>query len=237
MTFTTRQRAAAWGVHLYTALGLPLAFLCVEALARGQAARFFVFAAVACWVDATDGFFARKLRVKEVLPDFSGRRLDDIVDFLHFVCIPMLALPALGMIPPEMAWTVTIPLLASGYGFCQEAAKTDDAFVGFPSYWNIAVLYAYVLGLGPTAIVGSMWTLAFLIFVPIHYVYPSRTELMQKVTVGLGFVWGAMIFAVCMRPDASWARSVAMASLFYVAYYAVLSGVHHMQIKRRLEAA
>ena len=39
-----------------------------------------------------------------------------------------------------------MPLLASGYGFCQTAAKTKDHFfTGFPSYWNIVVLYLYVL--------------------------------------------------------------------------------------------
>ena len=35
-------------------------------------------------------------------------------------------------------------LLSSAYGFAAADAKTDDHFfTGFPSYWNIVVLYLY----------------------------------------------------------------------------------------------
>ncbi len=43
-------------------------------------------------VDATDGLLARKARVKERLPAFDGARLDDIVDYLTFVFLPVLFL-------------------------------------------------------------------------------------------------------------------------------------------------
>ena len=42
----------------------------------------FVLMLVATLIDATDGTLARAIRIKDVLPDFDGRRLDDIVDFL-----------------------------------------------------------------------------------------------------------------------------------------------------------
>ena len=69
-TASTGRRMAAWGVHFYTALGLPLAYLCMVALANGDAPRFFLFSAIACLVDASDGFLARKVKVKEVLPGY-----------------------------------------------------------------------------------------------------------------------------------------------------------------------
>lgn len=227
---TKRREIAAWGVHLYTALGLPLAFLCVQALVDGNAVRFFLFSAIACAVDATDGFLARKVRVKEVLPSFDGRRLDDIVDFLHFVCLPLAALPALGVLPASWAWIVVVPLMASGYGFSQEAAKTDDAFVGFPSYWNVIALYLYVLDATPTTSAAILLGLAALVFVPIHYIYPSRTAFMQKTTIGLGLIWTVFMFALSLRPDASWAPTAAWISLFYPLYYTGVSLVHHKRI-------
>ncbi len=231
----TRSRAevVAWSVHLYTALGLPLAFLCIQALADGDGSRFFVLSAVACLVDATDGFFARRVGVKEILPDFSGRRLDDIIDFIHFVCLPMMALPALGMLDRADAWLVVLPLMASAYGFCQEAAKTEDSFVGFPSYWNVLVLYFYVLQASPVVIAVSLVALSIMVFVPIHYVYPSRTQFMQPVTVGLGFLWAALVFAVSLSPRADWAYKLAWISVAYPIYYAVLSAVHHRQVMHR----
>ncbi|MCB9662555.1 MAG: CDP-alcohol phosphatidyltransferase [Alphaproteobacteria bacterium] len=225
-----QRRLAAWGVHLYTALGLPLAFLCVQALVDGDAARFFVFSALACAVDASDGFLARKVGVKEVLPGFSGRRLDDIVDYLHFVCLPLAALPALGLLPAELAWVVVVPLMASAYGFCQEQAKTEESFVGFPSYWNVLALYLYVLGASTQVVVGSLLVLSALVFVPIHYVYPSRTRFMQRTTVGLGLVWTAMVVALSLSPHAAWAVQLGWVSLFYPAYYVGLSLVHHRRV-------
>lgn len=228
-----KHRIAAWGVHLYTALGLPLAFLCVQALAAGDATRFFLFSAVACAVDATDGFLARRVRVKEVLPHFSGRRLDDIVDYLHFVCLPLAAVPALGIVPVSQAWIVIVPLMASAYGFCQEEAKTEDSFVGFPSYWNIVVLYLFVLDATPRVTLGVLWVLSALVFVPIHYIYPSRTRLLQRVTIGLGLVWTVAMVALMLRPETPWAKTLAWVSMLYPAYYTGVSLVHHAQVHKR----
>lgn len=226
----TTDTLKAWLVHLYTALGLPIAVAATAALLDGDAPRFFLWSALACFVDATDGFFARKFRVKEVLPEFSGRRLDDIIDYLHFVVLPLAALPALGLLSMSDAWIVTIPLMASAYGFCQEKAKTDDAFVGFPSYWNILTLYLYVLGAGPSTIIASLVILSVLVFVPIHYLYPSRTPFLQGWTVGLGSLWALMLLAILFAPDASWAYPTAVISLFYPVYYTVVSLIHHRRV-------
>jgi phosphatidylcholine synthase len=234
--YSPARRAAAWGVHLYTALGLPLAYACLAALADGSASRFFLYSLIACLVDATDGFLARKVGVKQVVPEFDGRKLDDIVDYLHFVALPLAALPALGMLPERLAPVVILPLMASAYGFCQDRAKTDDAFVGFPSYWNILALYLYVMDASPRTIVGSLVVLSILIFVPVHYVYPSRTAMLQRTTVTLGVLWTFMVLALSLYPNAPWAYSLALASLFYPLYYTVISAVHHQRVMARLAA-
>lgn len=224
---------AAWGVHLYTALGLPLAALAAAALADGDASRFFLLSTLACGIDATDGFLARRVGVKEVLPDFSGRRLDDLVDFLHFVCLPLLALPALGVLDAGQAWVVVVPLMASAYGFCQEQAKTEDSFVGFPSYWNVLAIYLYVLGVGSTAAATSLVVLSAMVFVPIHYVYPSRTRFLQPVTVALGLVWTGMVLAMALAPDAPASRTIGWISTYYLVYYGVISLVHDRRVRAR----
>ncbi len=224
---------AAWGVHLYTAMGLPLALGCLDALASGDAARFFFLGASACLVDATDGFFARRLEVKKVLPQFDGRKLDDIVDFIHFVLLPVVAIAALDLLPERGLWMLVAPLLASAYGFCQDRAKTDDSFVGFPSYWNILVLYLYVLDASPVTVGGALLVLSGFVFVPIHYVYPSRTKFMMPVTIGLGVVWTAAMFWISLDPHSVTSEQIARWSLLYPAYYLVISAIHHVEVMGR----
>lgn len=230
------RRIAAWGVHAYTAVGLPLAYLCMKALVDGDASAFFLFASIACLVDATDGFLARRVGVKEVLPEFNGRRLDDIVDYLHFVALPMAAVVGFDLLPPDQQWFVVVPLVASGYGFSQEMAKTDDAFVGFPSYWNIVVLYLYVLQAPPQLVLALLALLSAMVFVPIHYLYPSRARFLRAWTIGLGVVWTFFVFAIALAPDAPWARTAGWISLYYPVYYTVASLVHHVRTQRAAEA-
>src|SRR4051794_27044016 len=78
------MRALAWGVHLYTALGLVLAALIVVLLVRGGPDAYrdsFALMLLASIIDATDGTLARRINVKAVLPEFDGRKLDDLTDF------------------------------------------------------------------------------------------------------------------------------------------------------------
>lgn len=228
--FSRRHKLAAWGVHAYTALGLPLAFLSTVALFDKNVELFFALNCLAVFVDATDGMLARRIRVKEVLPGFDGRRLDDIVDFIVFAFLPSLALSVLGMLPEGFGWAAFVPLLSSAYGFCQDRAKTDESFVGFPSYWNIGVLYLYVLGTGPWANLVTIALFSVLVFVPIHYVYPTRTRLLKPVTLALGYVWAGVMIVIALNLTAPWARGLALASTIYPLYYFALSAVNHVRI-------
>jgi len=229
-TYRLRHRAVAWGVHLYTALGLPLAFAGVVALYAGNVPLFLTILWVTTFIDATDGVLARRVRVKEVLPRFDGRRLDDIVDYLTFVFLPALALPVLGLLPPGWELVALLPLLSSGYGFAQDNAKTEDAFVGFPSYWNVIVIYLYVMDASPLVTTIVITVLAVLVFVPIHYLYPSRTRFLRKTTFAIGIPWGLVFLALCLMPEAPWAKQVALGTMVFPVYYLVGSLLHHRRI-------
>ena len=209
-----------------------LALLSVQALAEGDGPRFFLLNLLAVFIDGSDGTLARAVKVKEVVA-FDGALLDNITDFLTFAFLPAMALPALGLLPAELTWVAAVPVLASGFQFCQGTAKTEESFVGFPSYWNLVILYLYVLHTPVWLTVALLLVLSVLVFVPIHYVYPSRTRLMRPVTVGLGMLWFGACLAFALKPSAPWAQPLAWASLSYIAYYVGLSLVHH---KRMAEA-
>src|SRR5207248_3147021 len=89
------RKFLAWCVHFYTATGLICAAAMAVAILHGTPESFrtaFLLMLVATLVDATDGAFARLVKVKEVLPGFDGRRLDDLVDFQTYVTLPLLLL-------------------------------------------------------------------------------------------------------------------------------------------------
>ena len=90
---TRFEQFLGWCVHGYTALGLVAAAIIATLLVRGGAAAYgwsFLLMALATIVDATDGTLARRVRIKEVVPGFDGRRLDDIIDFLNYTFLPIL---------------------------------------------------------------------------------------------------------------------------------------------------
>src|SRR5881392_541258 len=142
------KKFLAWCVHGYTALGLVaaggIAYALFQDVPDYRLAFLLMF--VATLVDATDGTLARAIKIKEVLPGFDGRRLDDLIDFQTYTTLPLLLIYQARLLPAGQEFWLIAPLLASAYGFCQVNAKTDDGyFLGFPSYWNIIAFYLYVL--------------------------------------------------------------------------------------------
>jgi phosphatidylcholine synthase len=221
--------AAAWAVHLLTASGALLGLAMIAAMGAGDYRRAFLWMAVATAIDSADGALARAVRVKERLPSFNGARLDDIVDYLTFVFAPAYLVYHARLTPDALAFlVVSAMLLSSAYGFSQEAAKTSDHyFTGFPSYWNIVVIGA------PRAVNAAVLIgLAVLVFVPIAYVYPSRTPTLRVPTLALGVSWALMVLVMIWQfPDVS--RPILYLSLIFPAYYLVLSLLLNVRRARR----
>jgi phosphatidylcholine synthase len=218
------RRSAAWGVHAYTASGAIIAFLALAAAADQRFAEVFRWLALAFAIDCTDGALARAVRVKEVLPYYDGARLDDIVDYLTYVVVPIFMLLQAGQFPAGHAyWIAAAPLFASAYGFCRSDAKTEDHyFRGFPSYWNVVAFYAYGLHTSPETTAAWVVGLSMLVFAPLKFLYPSRAAHFRKSSIGLGGVWAiVMLYAIWALPETP--ALLLWASLAYPAYYCGVS--------------
>jgi phosphatidylcholine synthase len=220
----------AWLAHLYTASGAVFAFLAARAVIDFDYPAAFFWLGVQVLVDATDGALARALRVSERLPWFSGAKLDDIIDYLTYVFVPALFVWRAILVPD--AWTVPViaaMLLSSAYGFSRDDAKTaDHFFTGFPSYWNIVAFYLLVLRLSPKVNGVILLALAVMVFVPIRYVYPSRTPVMRWPTNVLGAAWAVLLFVMMWQYPAI-SKPVLYASLVFPVYYFGLSFVLHVK--------
>lgn len=213
------QARIAWLAHIYTGLGLVCGGLTLAAGARGDVRKAFFWMFVALLIDATDGPLARALKAEERLPKIDGALLDNLADFLNYVICPVFLLFALKMLPASALALGALPLAASAYGFSRRDAKTADGFfLGFPSYWNLVVFYAWCLKLSAFWI--SVWLLLLgtLVFAPIRFPAPFKAKPLSRLTDPLCVAWAlALVVLYFQLPEPSgW---FAWASLTYPAYY------------------
>jgi phosphatidylcholine synthase len=217
-----QRKILAWGVHLFTASGAVFGSLALIAIIRGDLAFAGLMMLLTLFIDSVDGSMARAVGVSEVLPNIDGRRLDDLVDYLNFVIVPVVFMVAAGSLT-NWLW-VAFPVLASSYGFTQLDAKTEDNFfLGFPSYWNVLALYLWILDLSPVA--GDIWLLglSIAVFVPLKYIYPSKMKVLRISTCLGGLIWSLVMAWIIAMPDVAARLHVTEISLFYPAYYIALS--------------
>jgi phosphatidylcholine synthase len=214
----------AWLVHLYTAMSAPLAFLATRAVFEYRFRDAFFWLAAALVIDATDGVLARTVGVSRRLPWFNGGKLDDIVDYLTYVFVPAVFAWKSLLVPDAWALAVTSAmLLSSAYGFSRDDAKTSDHFfTGFPSYWNIVVLYLFLMRLSPQVNAIVLLVLAVLVFVPVRYLYPGRTPTWRGPTLVLGAAWGIAMFAMLWQLPAV-SPLLLWGSFVFPVYYVILS--------------
>lgn len=214
------KQLRAWAVHLYTASGGVLGMFALISASEGNVRQAFFFLVVCMLIDATDGILARRYKVREVLPDFDGAMIDNVIDMLTFVWIPVFIIGQEGLLP-SIVWLI-VPILAGLYAYGQVNMKTpDNFFLGFPSYWNIIALYLYWLQPAPIIAILMLVIPAILTFIPTRYLYPSKNYIYWQVTWALGAVWFVMLFILLAQVNPN--QNLVLLSLFYPAYYMGMS--------------
>src|SRR5262245_18509874 len=233
------RKLTAWLAHCYTALGLVAAAGMAVFIVRGDGESLRLAVAlmiVATFIDSTDGWLARRARVKEILPRFDGRRLDDIIDFQTYTSLPLLFIWRAGILPGGLHWWLLAPLMDSVYGFSQSNAKISgaessgaeaaepggDFFVGFPSYWNVVAIYLYWLRPHVWFSLALISALALLPFVPSLYLYTSHGGRFSRLTNLLCLVWGVLM-ALIISGAFEDPKPLVWASLAFPIYYFVMS--------------
>lgn len=209
-------RAKAFGVHIFTALGAAIALFALVEAVRQQWAAMFIWLGVALIIDGVDGTLARKFKVSETLPRWSGDALDLVVDYVTYVFIPAYAIVASDLMPPTLA----VPLggaivVSSALYFADRRMKTDDYhFRGFPALWNVVAFYLFLLT--PRPWVSGAIVVAFVVmtFVPIHVLHPLRVVRWRKITLILTTLWaGLSVFAVLRSFDVSAWHAAALTAI------------------------
>jgi phosphatidylcholine synthase len=221
------RKALAWSVHLFTATGAIWGFLTLLAILDQDWRMTIFWMVIAMFVDGFDGMLARWFHVKEYAKGVDGGLMDNIIDYLNYVVVAaFILINAPNLMPAGFALPAAFSiLLSSAYQFSQVDAKTDEQsffFKGFPSLWNFLVVYLMLIGLNPWINLAILILCNFLVFVPIHYLYPTRNTRLRRLTLGFTYIY-AIIGAWGLLQYPSVPQWVVWVSFVYVGYYALLS--------------
>ncbi|ALB01328.1 phosphatidylcholine synthase [Francisella persica ATCC VR-331] len=191
----TLQKIYAWLVHLFTSLGAVFGILAIifsieaaKTIVLGQTnlhhyyIKLSMFSIIiAIFIDSIDGSLARLVDIKKLAP-LDGSLLDNIIDFTTYSIVPCIWIYVSAIVSQQ--WLIPIIIMitiSSSYQFCQLNAKTNDHFfVGFPSYWNVIVMYMLCFQSSQLINEITIIILSIFSFIPIKYIYLSRTEHISK---------------------------------------------------------
>jgi phosphatidylcholine synthase len=217
----TLARWSAGAVHVFTGLGIICALFATLAVMEKDWQRVFAWLGLALLIDGLDGTLARMSKVEERLPRFSGERLDQVIDYITYVFIPVLALLHAGLLPGLIGLTLAVAMLLSSlFHFSDLGNKSDDhCFVGFPAIWNIVAFYLFALALPFWAAAILIVACVLLTFVPMRWVHPMRVVAHWQITAVACVLWA--IAAVWTIWNGFPAPALAQAILIGVGLYGV----------------
>jgi phosphatidylcholine synthase len=218
--YSAAQRAGAFAVHVLTASGVALGLLALLAAHERQFTSMFIWLALALVIDGIDGPLARRLRVKEVLPHWSGETLDLVVDYLNYVMVPAYALVLSGLIPSPLSYAAGAAIaVTSALYFADTRMKTEDSFFrGFPAVWNVVVFYLLIIKPPTEAALAAVASLCVATFIPIPFLHPFRVVRLRYLTLALLAVWIALA-AIALAYDLSPPPAVWIALLMIAVYF------------------
>lgn len=191
---TAGARLLAFSVHILTALGAACALLALLGAAAGDWITMFAWLGVALLIDGVDGALARKRKVAEILPRWSGDILDVVVDFTTYVFVPAFAIAASDLLPDSAAIPLAVAIVVSGViYFADRQMKTvDNYFRGFPALWNAAAFHLFILKFPPVAAAVIIAALVVLTFVPMKFVHPFRVARLRALTILVVVCWSLL---------------------------------------------
>ena len=193
----------AWGVHLFTSIGVVLGFLALLAVERQQWREALLWLFAALMVDGIDGMLARAAKVRERLPRIDGEALDLVIDYLSYVFVPALFIWHGDYLPAAVALPLVAAILVSSlYVFARRDMKTDDGyFRGFPALWNVVVFYFFVTAPDPVICAIAVGALVIMTFAPVHVAHPFRVRDYGWLLPALAILWALSTVALLLPPN------------------------------------
>jgi phosphatidylcholine synthase len=155
----------------------------------------FWWLGAALFIDGVDGTLARRFRVAEILPRWSGDSLDLVVDFTTYVFVPAYAIAASGLLPEITALPLALVIVVtSALYFADGHMKTEDNFFrGFPAVWSGVAFYLFVMKLPPWIAAAVIAALVVLTFVPLRVLHPFRVRQLRVLNIVALALWALLV--------------------------------------------
>ena len=176
-------------VHFLTGSGIIFSFLALVSVIEGYKLQTFMFLSVALIIDIIDGTLARKYKIDVIFPNIDGKTLDTIIDYINYILIPCIMLYKFNYLPQNFSLIIPIVILCiSLYSYINiKLIDASFSYLGFPSIWNIILLYLEILSFNKWINLLIIIFFVFLKFVPFKVLHPMRFPKLKKTNITLLF--------------------------------------------------
>ena len=176
-------------VHFLTGSGIIFSFLALVSVIEGYKLQTFMFLGVALIIDIIDGTLARRYKIDVIFPNIDGKTLDTIIDYINYILIPCIMLYKFNYLPQNFSLIIPIVILCiSLYSYINiKLIDASFSYLGFPSIWNIILLYLEILSFNKLINLLIIIFFVFLKFVPFKVLHPMRFPKLKKTNITLLF--------------------------------------------------
>ena len=176
-------------VHFLTGSGIIFSFLALVSVIEGYKLQTFMFLGIALIIDIIDGTLARKYKIDVIFPNIDGKTLDTIIDYINYILIPCIMLYKFNYLPQNFSLIIPIVILCiSLYSYINiKLIDASFSYLGFPSIWNIILLYLEILSFNKWINLLIIIFFVFLKFVPFKVLHPMRFPKLKKTNITLLF--------------------------------------------------
>ena len=176
-------------VHFLTGSGIIFSFLALVSVIEGYKLQTFMFLGVALIIDIIDGTLARKYKIDVIFPNIDGKTLDTIIDYINYILIPCIMLYKFNYLPQNFSLIIPIVILCiSLYSYINiKLIDASFSYLGFPSIWNIILLYLEILSFNKWINLLIIIFFVFLKFIPFKVLHPMRFPKLKKTNITLLF--------------------------------------------------
>ena len=176
-------------VHFLTGSGIIFSFLALVSVIEGYKLQTFMFLGVALIIDIIDGTLARRYKIDVIFPNIDGKTLDTIIDYINYILIPCIMLYKFNYLPQNFSLIIPIVILCISLYSYINIKLIDESFsyLGFPSIWNIILLYLEILSFNKWINLLIIIFFVFLKFVPFKVLHPMRFPKLKKTNIALLF--------------------------------------------------
>ncbi len=214
------NKLRAFSIHILTASGAFFALLAIIAVAEGNFVAAFLWLGVTLFIDGIDGPIARKFKVTEVLPDWSGAMIDNVIDYATYALIPAFALYMSGMADGVSLYiAVAAIVISSAVYYADMGMKTEENFFkGFPVTWNMLVFTLFATQASEPVVMALVAFATIMTFSPIWFLHPVRVKRLRPINLAVFGIWsGFSLFALIKGfEQQEWVTAVIIASSLYL---------------------